>query len=282
MPPLTDRPHDAATADALDGAARAAEGRITVRHDDALTLICIDRPAKRNGFTPEMADALARAYTDYEHDDTSRCAVVHAAGAHFTGGLDLPRWAERMQRGEGTYAPGTIDPCDLREPRRTKPVVYAVQGVCYTLGIELMLAADVVVAADDSRFSQLEVKRGIMATGGGAFRIAERAGTGNAMLVLLTGDEFDAATAFRFGLVQQVVPAGTQFDAAVAIARRIAAAAPLAVRATIQSARLAREQGPLAAIARYRDVQQRLAASEDAREGVAAFVERRAARFTGR
>ena len=144
------------------------------------------------------------------------------------------------------------------------------------------MAADVAVAAHDTRFAQLEVLRGVMATGGGTIRIAERAGLSNALLYLLTGDGFDAAEAHRLGLVQRIVPAGTQFDEALAIARRIAAAAPLAVRATLANARLAVERGPHAAVAEHRTVQQRLARSEDAAEGVEAFRARRAPRFAGR
>jgi enoyl-CoA hydratase/carnithine racemase len=145
-----------------------------------------------------------------------------------------------------------------------------------------MMAADIAVAAHDTRFSQLEVLRGVMATGGGTIRITERAGLSNALLYLLTGDSFDAADALRMGLVQKLVPAGTQFDEALAIARRIAAAAPLAVRATLANARLAVEHGLHAAVAEHASVQQGLARSEDAAEGVAAFRERRAPRFQGR
>ena len=144
-----------------------------------------------------------------------------------------------------------------------------------------MLAAEVVVAADDCRFSQLEVNRGIMATGGATLRMTERAGYGNAMLYLLTGDEFDAATALRLGFVQKVVPTGQEEAEAIAIAKRIAAAAPLAVRETIRNVRKRIEEGPLAAQAEFSSVQSRLAASMDAAEGVASFVERRPARFTG-
>lgn len=263
--------------------ASAETGRIAVRRiDGAILAIGLDRPAKRNGFTPEMAAQLADAYTELERDDALRVGLLYAQGAHFTGGLDLPRWAPRMQAGEPMWADDRIDPFDLREPRRTKPLVAAVQGYCWTLGLELMLAADVAVAADDTRFAQLEVLRGVMATGGGTIRLAQRAGAGNALRYLLTGDAFDAAEAQRMGIVQAVVPPGTQFDEALAIARRIAAAAPQAVRATLHNTRLAIERGPQAAIAEHRAVQQALARTADAAEGVAAFRERRAPRFTGR
>ena len=127
-------------------------------------------------------------------------------------------------------------------------MVAAVKGITYTLGIELMLAADVVVAADDCRFSQLEVKRGIMATGGATLRMAERAGLGNALLHLLTGDEFGSAEALRLNFVQRVVPAGQELDEALRIADAIAAQAPLAVVATRLNALKAVEEGPLAAM----------------------------------
>jgi enoyl-CoA hydratase/carnithine racemase len=158
----------------------------------------------------------------------------------------------------------------------------AVQGITYTLGIELMLAADIVVAADNCRFSQLEVKRGIMATGGATLRMAERAGTGNALLHLLTGDEFDSAEALRLNFVQRVVPAGTQLSEALSIAQAIAAQAPLAVVATRQNVLKAVEQGSLVAMHEFISVQKTLANSEDAKEGVQSFIEKRAARFKGK
>jgi enoyl-CoA hydratase/carnithine racemase len=150
------------------------------------------------------------------------------------------------------------------------------------LGIELMLAADIVVAADNCRFSQLEVKRGIMATGGATLRMAERAGMGNAMLHLLTGDEFDATEALRLHFVQKVVPAGTELDVALKLAQTIALQAPLAVEATRLSALQAIEEGPLVAMAAFDRIQQRLANSADAAEGVQSFIEKRPAQFQGR
>jgi enoyl-CoA hydratase len=258
-----------------------SEGRIDVFEDGAILIMRINRPAKRNGFTPEMSAQLAAAYTLLEQSTHLHVGLLCAAGDHFTGGLDLPRWAELMQRGESMTPTHLIDPFDLREPRRLKPVVCAVQGICYTLGIEIMLAAEIVIAAEDCRFSQLEVKRGIMPTGGATLRIAQRAGMGNAYLAMLTGQEFDSATALRWGLVQEVVPASAVFDRALDIARQIAQQAPLAVREVVRSVRLANERGPWAAIAEFVPRQSALARSADAAEGVAAFRERRPPRFSG-
>lgn len=261
------------------------EGCIDCEVRDGVLLIGINRPSKRNGFTPRMFRELGEAYTRLDDDPALRCGVLHAAGDHFTAGLDLPTIAPLMRSGEKAVPLGMVEPTDLGTPgyrRRTKPMVVAVKGITYTLGIELMLAADIVVAADNCRFSQLEVKRGIMATGGATLRMAERAGLGNALLHLLTGDEFGSAEALRLNFVQKVVPAGQELEESLRIARAIAEQAPLAVVATRLNALKAVEQGPLAAMAEFIETQQRLSSSEDATEGVRSFVEKRAARFTGR
>ena len=260
------------------------EGRIATEQLGHLLLMQIDRPAKRNGFTPAMYRQLAEAYTRLDDDPALRVGVLHAAGEHFTAGLDLPSFAPLMQRGERAFPDGLVDPTNLGLPRyrrRTKPVVVAVQGITYTLGIELMLAADIVVAASDCRFSQLEVKRGIMATGGATLRMAERSGLGNALLHLLTGDEFDAAEALRLNYVQKVVEPPQVLREALRIAEQVAAQAPLAVVATRLNALKCVEEGSLAAIREFDATQQRLSRSEDAAEGVRSFVEKRVARFTG-
>lgn len=261
-----------------------SDGEILTRREGAIFLIGLNRPAKLNGFTPKMLQELAAAYTAFERDAEARVAVLYAEGPHFTAGLDLPKVAPLMGGGKRHLlrAPDQIDPCNNLPPFRTKPVVAAVQGITFTIGIELMLAADVVIAASDCRFSQLEVKRGIMATGGATIRMVERAGWGNAMRYLLTGDEFDVATALRLGFVQEVTAPGDQLNEAMKMAARIAAQAPLAVSATLHNARLAVENGPAAAVAEFEVTQARLMASEDVKEGVASFVEKRAAAFKGR
>jgi len=160
--------------------------------------------------------------------------------------------------------------------------VCAVQGITFTAGIEMMLVCDIVVAAADCRFAQLEPARGIMAIGGATCRFVERCGWGNAMYHLLRADEFTAQEAYRIGLVQEVVEAGEQVTRAIEIAEQIAKLAPLAIQATKASSMKAVEEGQAAAIAGFKDVQRRLSATEDAAEGVASFVERREARFVGR
>src|SRR5579859_5233399 len=259
-----------------------AEGRITTELRDGLFLIGIDRPAKLNGFTPVMLRGMAQAYTRYELEPEARCAVVFAEGANFTAGLDLPKVAPHLGGNTLLVEDGEIDPFESCPPFRTKPVVFAVHGICFTLGIEMMLAADIVVAAADTRFAQVEVKRGLMPTGGATIRMVERAGWGNAMRYLLTGDEFDAQTALRLGFVQEIVTPGRQKDRAIELARSIADQAPLAVAATLWNARVALREGPETAASLFGATQTRLLASEDFQDGLRSFKEKRAPRFKGK
>ena len=260
-------------------------GRITTEVRDGLFLIGFDRVEKRNGFTPAMYDALSEALTRLDEDDALHVGVLFGHGDHTTAGLDLPRWTDRLAA-PGAGTPGAVtsprvDPVGLGR-RCRKPIVTAVQGITFTFGIELMLAGDVVVAADDCRFSQLEPRRGIMATGGATMRFVERGGWGNAMYHLLIDEEFGADEARRCGLVQEVVPVGTQLDRAIELATRIAQRAPLAIQATKASSRLYLEEGERACIDALAPTQARLMKTEDAREGVASFREKRPAVFRGR
>ena len=268
----------------MNTATTHADGSIDIQVEEHVLLIGINRPQKRNGFTPKMFEELGLAYTRLDDDPHLRVGVLHAVGDHFTAGLDLPTIAPLMRAGKKAVPLGLVDPLNLGMDgyrRRTKPMVVAVQGITYTLGIELMLAADIVVAADDCRFSQLEVKRGIMATGGATLRMSERAGLGNALLHLLTGDEFDAHEALRLNFIQKVVPAGEQLKHALQIAQAISRQAPLAVVASRLNALKAIEHGPVVAMQEFMATQQSLSNSEDAKEGVQSFVEKRQARFKG-
>ena len=258
-----------------------AEGGITVEVEGRILLMGINRPSKMNGFTPEMIDDLTDAYTRLDDDPELWCGVLFAHGDHFTAGLDLPKFRERMQKGERGRGKGKVDPTALGR-KCTKPIVSAVKGVTYTLGIELMLAGDIVVAADNCRFSQLEPLRGIHATGGATIRFVQRCGWGNAMYHLLTSDVFDSEEAFRIGLVQEVVPFGSELERAIEIAEIICEGAPLAVQATKRSSMRYVTEGEQAAIAAMGADQTLLAATEDAEEGVNAFKERRKGNFKGK
>ena len=209
--------------------------------------------------------------------------MLYAHGPHFTAGLDLPRFADRITGGNraGDWGGGRVDPLGLGRSC-TKPIISAVKGITFTLGIELMLAGDVVIAAEDCRFSQLEPKRGLHAIGGATIRFVQRGGWGNAMYHLLTSDEFDAAEALRTGLVQEVVPTGSELDRALELAVTICEGAPLAVQATKAASRRYLTRGQEAAIAELGPTQARLAATDDFTEGIASFVEKRPARFEGR
>lgn len=256
--------------------------RVTVERDGALLLIGLNRPDKRNAADLRMLRELSLAYGELDRDPELRVGVVFAHGDHFTGGLDLADIAPRIgPDGLDLVPDGGLDPWGVAGPAVRKPVVLAVQGTCLTLGVELALASDVVVAAHSTRFAQLEVQRGILPFGGATIRFPRAAGWGDAMRWMLTGDAFDAAEAHRIGLVQEVVPHGRQLDRATELARRIAAQAPLAVQATLANARRALHD-PEGAATGLQPELVGLAASEDAAIGMRAFLERRSAEFVGR
>ena len=258
--------------------------KVTVAKKGHILLIGLNRPDKMNAFDLDMYMQLAEALGRLHYNSDLRCGMLFAHGKNFTAGLDLPKWVEVFSSGHFPDLPEKFcDPFGLDEARRVgKPLVMAVQGICYTIGLELLLAADVRLAASDTKFGQIEVKRGIYPVGGATARLYQEIGWGNAMLYLLTGDEISAEEAYRMGLVQEVTAPGEQYDRALIVAERIAEQAPLGVQASLLSARLARSEGIKKAASRLLPDLQPIINSEDAREGVLSFIERRKARFKGR
>jgi enoyl-CoA hydratase len=255
---------------------------ITVERAGHVLLIGLNRVEKRNALDPAMSAGLVRAYTLLDEDDELRAGILYGHGDHFTSGIDLPAMAASMARERPAAPAEGVSPLGLGGRPCRKPVVVAVQGRCYTVGIEYILASEIAVAAENTIFAQLEVARGIFPLAGANWRMPERVGWGNAMRYVLTADEFDAAEALRIGLVQEVVPVGQQVERALAIAERIASRAPLGVQAALLNARKGLREGEAAAYADVAPTRVRLMATEDAKEGVQAMVERREPRFQGR
>ncbi|MGI9017287.1 MAG: crotonase/enoyl-CoA hydratase family protein [Euzebya sp.] len=254
---------------------------ITTHVEGHVLQIGVNRPEKRNAFDRGMNTALAQAYDRLSTSPDLRVGVLFAEGDHFSAGLDLADVGPAVAAGEPFVPEGMTDPYGVWGPACAKPVVMAIQGLAFTLTIELALAADIVVAADDVRFAQLEIARGIVPFGGATVRAAAQLGWGNAMRFLLTAEEFGAEQAHRIGLAQEVVPAGQQHQRATEIAQLIAAQAPLGVQATLRQARLARDVGMEAAVADMRSSLQAIMTSQDAAEGLQSFVQRRPGRYTG-
>jgi enoyl-CoA hydratase/carnithine racemase len=247
--------------------------------DDRILVMTVDRVEKKNAFTPKISNELAAANTRLDDDPELFVGVLTFAGEHTTAGLEMPLFFG--PDAEPGPPAGAVDPFGLQR-RLTKPLVTAVQGITFTIGIEIALAGDIVVAASDTRFCQLEPKRGLAPLGGATIRYVQRAGWGNAMYHLLRADEFGADEALRIGLVQEVVEPGRQRERAVELARELVQCAPLALQHTIANARLALDADEPTAIDAIPAMSKAVMATADFQEGIASFIERRPARFTGR
>ncbi len=256
---------------------------ITLERDGHVLIIGLNRPAKYNAMTLTMYYEIASALGELERDPELRCGLVFGHGNHFTAGLQLDQWGDIFRSGQSfPLRDGQIDPFGVASPRVAKPVVFAVKGICFTCGVEMMLSSDVRVAAHNTRFAQLEVKRGFYACGGATIRLAQEMGWANAQRYLLTGDEWSAADAHRMGLVQHLTEPGEEYGVALDIARRISRAAPLGVLGSLKSSLIARHQGEQAALTALFPDLKPVMASEDVKEGLASYLERRDAVFKGR
>lgn len=255
--------------------------KVLVEQRGHILLIGLNRPDKYNAADMELLNQLALAYGKLDSDSSLRVGLVYAVGDHFTAGLDLADVAPRLNADGLAMVPeGGIDPWGIQTTSCSKPVVMAIQGTCFTLGVELALNSEVVVAASNAVFAQLEVSRGILPFGGATKRMPRSLGWSNAMRYLLTGDKFDAKTALGLGLVSEVVEVGSEFETALEIANKIAAQAPLAVQATLASARaaIADESKEDAFIGKRLA---KLAGTTDARRAMEAYLSKQPVEFEG-
>lgn len=257
--------------------------RINASVEDHVLVIEVDRPDKRNAFDLDALRQFAAAYSRLDADDDLWVGCVVSSGDHFSAGLDLGNVVPAiMENGPSALAgQADVDPWGVWNRPCSKPIVLALNGLAYTLSIELALASDIVICADDVRLRQMEIARGIIPFGGATFRAPDRLGWANAMRWNLTGEEFGADEALRIGLCSEVVPAGQHVDRAKELAHLVAKQAPMGVQGTLANARLGRDGGQAAAAEHLEGLLPKIMESADAAEGVQSFLERREARFTG-
>ena len=256
------------------------KGRINRKLIQNIFFIDIDRPKKMNGFTPYMFEEIAKAFTEYEYEDNALCAIVYTSGDNFCAGMDLNKMKKLLKNGNHSYIKNKnyIDPLGLNKPIRSKPLIVAVKGITFTYGLELMLSSDIALAAKNTTFAMLEVKRGLLMTGGATLRFVQRSGWSNAMKYLLTGIKFDSQEAYRMNLIQEVVDDSYLFTRAIELAGHICQSSPLAIKEVIKNSRLA-QINPLKAIEKFNCVQNKLIKSDDFSEGLKSFEEKRDPRF---
>jgi enoyl-CoA hydratase/carnithine racemase len=256
---------------------------IQVSREEQILIIKINRPEKYNALSLAMYHDLGRALAILNIERELRVAVIHAEGRHFTAGVELDLWAPVLGSGKPIpIQPDEIDPFGLTGERHTKPLVIAVQGYCFTWGVELLLNTEIRVAARDAVFQMLEVQRGLFPCCGATLRLHKEIGWGNANKLMLTGEGWNAEDAYRWGMVQDVVEPGQQFPKAMEYARKIADCAPLGVQALLKSARAAEKEDQSTAVKQMFLDLVPVMKSRDADEGVKSFLERRKAVFHGR
>lgn len=258
-------------------AGRPPTSKAHVERRGAVLVVTLDRPEVRNAIDTQTAWAVSDAMDELDRDPDLSVGIITGAGGTFCAGMDLKAFlaGERPAVGSRGFA-------GLVEQPPGKPMIAAVEGGAVAGGFEIVLACDLVVAAENARFGLPEVRRGLVAAAGGLLRLPRRIPLAIAMQWSLTGELITAAEAARFGLVNSVVPAGTALGAALELAAAVAANGPLAVAATKRILTESRDWPAAEEFERQRQIAGPVRASADAREGAAAFREKRAPQWTGR
>ncbi|MYQ33900.1 crotonase/enoyl-CoA hydratase family protein [Streptomyces sp. SID4956] len=243
---------------------------VLVEHAAGVTLITINRPQARNAVNRAVSEGVAEALDEFDSRKDLTAAVITGAGGTFCSGMDLKAFVagENVALEDRGFAGITKQP-----PR--KPVIAAVEGYALAGGCEIVLACDLVVAAENAKFGIPEVKRGLVAGAGGLLRLPRRIPYAVAMELALTGDFLDASDAHRYGLVNKVTEPGGALDGARELAARIAANGPLAVAATKEIIVRSADWSSDEAFAAQDAIMAPVFESADAREGAVAFAEKR-------
>jgi enoyl-CoA hydratase len=255
---------------------------VTVERDDAVAIVTLNRPQVLNALNVAMIAELARAFAELDSDDAVRAVVLTGAGERaFAAGADIGELRRLENAVDGATLARRGQALTTQIERMRKPVIVAVNGFALGGGCELALAGDVRIADERAKFGQPEVNLGLIPGYGGTQRTARLAGRGMGMLLCLTGELIDAAEAQRIGLVERVVPAGQALAEARKIAASIATKAPLAVEAIKRTIADGAGLSLAEALALEALAFGAVAATGDAKEGTAAFLEKRAPAFRG-
>jgi enoyl-CoA hydratase/carnithine racemase len=248
-----------------------------------IRILTIDRPEVRNALDGEHSAEMSAWMDRWERDDQVWVVIVTGAGDKaFSAGMDLKARHAANQAGAPGRTERGLGFGSITGRNFPKPIIAAVNGVAMGGGFELCLACDLVVAEEHARFALPEVKRGLFAGAGGLERLARRIPLAIAAQYIFTGEAMDVGTAKELGLVNEIVPAGKSLDAAVALAEQVCLSSPFAVRLSKQVMRASAEFGTEQLDEVVLDAILQITASADMQEGVAAFAEKRAPRWTGR
>jgi enoyl-CoA hydratase len=255
---------------------------VSYEREGRLALVQLNRPKHSNAIDPATLVALGAAYHEADKDDDVFAVVLSGAGSDFSVGLDpgpfLPRLKQKLFTLDG---PALINPFGTTS-RLSKPLIVAVHGTVGAMANELVLAADIRIAADDAQFAQNEVTRCATQTGGASVRMPLEVGWGNAMRWILTGESWSAQTALRLGLVQEVVPLGEQLNRARDLATKVAANSPAALRETLAIGRRAYDGHARHIYGDLVPTLYRMLASDDFAERLKAESEGREPVYTGK
>ncbi|TFV81227.1 crotonase/enoyl-CoA hydratase family protein [Blastococcus sp. CT_GayMR20] len=244
---------------------------------EGVLVVTINRPEARNAINTETAVAIGEAMERLDDDRSLVAGVITGAGGTFCAGMDL----KAFLAGERPSIPGRGFAGIVEQPP-VKPIVAALEGYAIAGGFEIALACDMLVAAQDAKFGLPEVKRGLVAAGGGLLRLPQRVPYHLAMEWSLTGELIPAQRGYEVGLVNRLTPKGGALDEALAMATAIAANGPLAVAASKRILVEAPDWPAAERFDRQREINEPVRSSEDAREGATAFKEKRAPRWQGR
>jgi enoyl-CoA hydratase/carnithine racemase len=258
-----------------------------LRRDDrgAVALLTLNRPSKLNALSNDLLAAIMHSLDQIELDPTVRVIVITGAGRAFSAGADIAGFQRHIEAGPAEAVVHFMRPghqMTRRVESFPKPIIAAVNGLAFGGGCELVESTHIALAADTAAFSKAEINIGIMPTFGGTQRLPRNIGRKAAIELILTGRTFDAGEAARLGLVNRVVPSDNLLEEALAVANLLATKPPL----TLAAALGAIHRGMDAAIDDGLAVEEaafaRIASTHDAREGVAAFLEKRHPTFLGR